>query len=115
MTIGISEQERERLIRLGETVLGPQWTSRLARALGTNPRTAQRWASGKRPVNPVAFEFLEEQAPGAKRARASIQSIIESVEADKADPMVLIAALEDAAANIRARHDLDVDEKSTDH
>lgn len=34
----------------GEALFGPQWQSPLARALGVNLRTVQRWASGQNNV-----------------------------------------------------------------
>lgn len=40
-------QNTELFAELGEMLYGPQWQSPLARALGINLRTVQRWATGE--------------------------------------------------------------------
>ena len=46
------------LQRIGEALYGEQWKSSLARAVGVNHRTMQRWAAGKNPIPDHAVERL---------------------------------------------------------
>lgn len=44
----MSEQHRDLLWRAGKLLYGSGWQEPMARALGVNPRTVQRWAVGAR-------------------------------------------------------------------
>ena len=57
-------QNTELFAELGEMLYGPQWQSPLARALGINLRTVQRWAAGESTppetvMNDVIAMFME--------------------------------------------------------
>ena len=38
---------------IGESLYGPRWQSKLARALPVNPRTVRRWLAGEVKIRPV--------------------------------------------------------------
>jgi hypothetical protein len=50
-------------------VLGRDWIARLARAVGVNIRTAQRWSSAGRIISPQAWEWLFAQQAALKAAK----------------------------------------------
>lgn len=58
---------------LGAAIYGPQWQSPLARALGINVRTVQRWAAGESDppatvMNDLVAMFIEHAKHIAKLA-----------------------------------------------
>jgi hypothetical protein len=63
MTGALTPAERlELLIRGGEALYGPNWQSPLARGIGVNLRTVQRWAAGDFAPPPGVLERLLEHA-----------------------------------------------------
>lgn len=54
---------------LARDVLGQDWIARLARAVGVNIRTAQRWAAAGRVISPAAWEWLYAQEAALKASR----------------------------------------------
>ena len=46
------------LARLGRALYGPGWQSPMARAVGVNPRTVRRWASGDCPISAPAERLI---------------------------------------------------------
>lgn len=57
----------EELREIGESIYGPRWQAKLARALPVSTRTIRYWLSGKREIRPVIAERIrsltkEEQA-----------------------------------------------------
>lgn len=66
-----------RLRSLGEAIYGDEWISPLARALGVDVRTAQRWASGEIVAPASVFEEL---APAARQAVARLRERLARLE-----------------------------------
>lgn len=54
------------LHRVGELLYGPAWQSEMARVLGANLRTVQRWAAGSRTPGPEVWSALAELARGQR-------------------------------------------------
>jgi monoamine oxidase len=83
MTGALTPAERlELLIRGGEALYGPNWQSPLARGLGVNLRTVQRWAAGglHYPPEGVLHRLLEhaaERIAEIKQAREEIAAKLE--------------------------------------
>jgi hypothetical protein len=47
---------------LGESLYGPRWQTKLARALPVNPRTVRRWLSGEIKMRSVVAERIKSLA-----------------------------------------------------
>lgn len=57
-----NEMTKEEFNAAAAELMGRGWQTRLANALGVNPRTVRRWASGEIPVPPwvrVALKGVE--------------------------------------------------------
>ena len=61
------------LSEIGEALYGPRWQSELARVLGVNIRTAQRWAAGDTTPPPGVYADL---AKIAGERRISIGTLL---------------------------------------
>lgn len=44
---------------LAESLYGPRWQTKLARALPVNDRTVRRWLSGDRKIRPLVAERIK--------------------------------------------------------
>lgn len=62
------------LADLGSALWGPQWQSPMARALGVNLRTVQRWAAGD---HPVPASITEELTGQLRRHHARIAAMLD--------------------------------------
>jgi transcriptional regulator with XRE-family HTH domain len=69
----LSPAERlDLLIRGGEALYGPNWQSALARGLGINVRTVQRWAAGEQ--HPPPADVLDRLIDHANERIAEIEA-----------------------------------------
>lgn len=91
--------------KLAEQVLGRDWVLRLARALGVNVRTAQRWASRKKVISPRAWAFLREQAAltDDMRLQDRIRELAYLADRKGISPHVVIALLREVSDEIKDR------------
>ncbi len=48
----------DELRAIGESLYGPIWQTKLARAVPANPRTIRRWLSGDRKIRPLVAERI---------------------------------------------------------
>jgi hypothetical protein len=44
---------------IGESLYGPRWQTKLARALPVNPRTVRRWLAGKTKIRQLVAERIK--------------------------------------------------------
>jgi hypothetical protein len=64
------------LRRAGEALYGESWVAPLSDALDINPRTIQRWASGKNEINPAIWQEILDLIGGRALAALAVAADI---------------------------------------
>lgn len=66
-------QDENGLRLVGRALFGMEWQNELARSLGVNERTVQRWAKGEQPITPWVWPRLAQvcEYRGGKLLRLS--------------------------------------------
>jgi hypothetical protein len=77
------DDELALLTRTGELLFGPAWQSPMARELGANLRTVQRWAAGDRRPGPEQWAALAEII---RNRRGHLASVLEEIAGRQAKP-----------------------------
>lgn len=92
----------EEFEKLAIEVLGRDWIARLARAVGVNIRTAQRWSSAGRVISPQAWEWLyaQQAALKASKFKPRVQEAQSIAEAYGVSPNTMVALLREEAEAI---------------
>lgn len=78
--------EMSLLHEAGEALYGPRWQSDLARDLGCNLRTVQRWAADPERVPPGVYTELRELCAARGQHLSGLAERLREREADDASP-----------------------------
>ncbi len=59
----------DQIREIGESLYGPRWQAKLARALTVSTRTVRYWLSGKRKIRPLVAERIRAMAADNRTVR----------------------------------------------